>query len=119
MAGKIETIEDYIAASPKGVRGVLRKMRGVIRAAAPKAEEVISYRMPAFRLAGGGKMLVYFAAFKKHIGMYPPVRDKKLLAAVKKYAGPKRNLQFPLDEPIPYGLVTRIVKMRVKEVTGK
>jgi len=73
--------------------------------------------MPAFRLRG---ILVYFAAFKSHIGMFPPLRgDAKLEAAVSKYAGPKGNLKFPLDRPIPYALVARIVKFRVKQNLAK
>lgn len=84
-----------------------------MRQAAPDAEEVISYRMPALRQNG---MLVYFAAFKKHIGLFPPVRgEAKLVREASAYAGPKGNLQFPLDEPIPYDLIRRIVKARVKE----
>jgi uncharacterized protein YdhG (YjbR/CyaY superfamily) len=73
--------------------------------------------MPAFRLHG---MLVYFAAFKKHIGMFPPVKgDAKLQAAASKYAGPKGNLKFPLDAPIPHALVARIVKFRVMQDLAK
>ncbi len=77
----------------------------------------MSYRMPAFALHG---ILIYFAAFKTHIGIFPPVRgDAKLKAAVARYAGPKGNLKFPLDEPIPYALVARIVKARVKQNLAK
>jgi len=73
--------------------------------------------MPAFTLHG---ILVYFAAFRRHIGLFPPIRgDAKLEAAVAKYAGPKGNLKFPLDEPIPYALVARIVKFRVKQNLAK
>lgn len=74
--------------------------------------ERISYRMPAFFLGG---VLVYFAAFKKHIGFYPPVRDESLKQLLSKYSGPKGNLQFPLSEPIPHALIARIVKTRIKE----
>jgi uncharacterized protein YdhG (YjbR/CyaY superfamily) len=108
-----ENIDEYIAAAPAEVRPILEKIRRTIAAAAPGAEEVISYRIPAFRLNG---IVVYFAAFKHHIGLYPPVRgDAKLEKAVARYAGPKGNLKFPLDEPIPYALITRIVKLRVKQ----
>ena len=113
------TIDEYIAASRTEVRGVLSRIRAPIRKAAPEAEERISYRMPAYRLNGD---LAYFAAFKNHIGFYPPVRgDEKLMNAVKPYAGEKGNLRFPLDEPIPYALIARIVKQRVKwnEQTAK
>ncbi|MGH8239237.1 MAG: iron chaperone, partial [Steroidobacteraceae bacterium] len=80
--------------------------------AIPKAQEKISYRIPAFALDGD---VIYFAAFKKHIGVYPPVRDAKLKKEVARYAGLKGNLQFPLAEPIPYPLIGRIAKTRAKE----
>jgi uncharacterized protein YdhG (YjbR/CyaY superfamily) len=116
MAARARTksIDEYIAACSPAVRSSLRKLRATIRrAASPDAEEMISYRMPAFARHG---MLVYFAAFKNHIGLFPPVRgDAKLEAAVAKYAGPKGNLQFPLDQPIPYTLIARIVRLRVKQ----
>ncbi len=107
------SIDEYIASFSPDIQVVLKKIRLTIRNAAPAAEETISYKMPAFRLNG---ILVYFAAFKKHIGLYPPVRgDAKLEKAIARYAGPKGNLQFPLDQPIPYGLIERIVKLRVKQ----
>src|SRR5882672_5112895 len=110
-------IEEYIAASPATVRPILREIRRVIRAAAPEAEEVISYRMPAFKQRG---ILVYFAAFKSHIGLFPPVRgDAKLAKALAPYAGPKGNLKFPLDRPIPYTLIRRVVRLRVKQDSAK
>jgi len=90
----------------------LKKVRATIRDAAPESEERISYRMPAFFQDGA---LVYFAAFKQHIGLYPPVQgDEKLQQALAPYRGEKGNLKFPLDEPIPYGLIKRVVKARVK-----
>ena len=91
---------------------MLIAIRATVKKAAPKAEERISYRMPAFFLDGA---LVYFAAFKKHIGFYPPVRDKLLQSQTVKYAGPKGNLKFPLSEPMPLALITKIVKSRIKE----
>jgi uncharacterized protein YdhG (YjbR/CyaY superfamily) len=106
------TIDEYIASCPDEVQPVLERIRRTAQRAAPRAEERISYRMPALFLDG---VLIYFAAFKKHIGVYPPVRDKALRPRLQKYAGPKGNLQFPLSEPIPYGLITRIVKARLKE----
>jgi uncharacterized protein YdhG (YjbR/CyaY superfamily) len=112
------SIDQYIAGCAPEVRAILRKLRSTIkRAAPPETTELISYRIPAFRLHG---ILVYFAAFKTHIGMFPPVKgDAKLQAAVSKYAGPKGNLKFPLDAPIPYALVARIVKFRVKRDLAK
>lgn len=104
-------IDAYIAASAPKAKPILRKIRQTVRDAAPDAEEIISYRMPAFRQGG---ILIYFAAFKNHIGVFPPIQgDEKLIAAAAPFAGPKGNLQFPLDEPIPYDLISRIVKHRV------
>jgi uncharacterized protein YdhG (YjbR/CyaY superfamily) len=107
------TIDDYIAAFPPDVRSILQKIRLTVRKAAPQAEEKISYKIPSFALNGA---LIYFAAFKKHIGLYPPVRgDDKLRKEIARYRGEKGNLKFPLDEPIPYKLIARVVKFRVKE----
>ena len=114
------TIDEYIALFPDDIQAILQKVRATIQKAAPKATEKISYRMPAFFLSGN---LVYFAAFKKHIGLYPPAPhnkdDAKYQAAITRYAGPKGNLQFPLSEPIPYALIAQIVKLRVKENMAK
>ena len=107
-----KSVDAYIASSPPAVRSVLEAIRTTVRNAAPSAEERISYGMPAYFL---GEVLVYFAAYKKHIGFYPPIRDKSLRLLVARYAGPKGNLQFPLSEPIPHGLITKIVAARVKE----
>ncbi len=110
-------IDEYIARFPADVRAILEKVRTTIRTAAPEAKERISYQMPAFKQHG---ILVYFAGWKKHIGLYPPVSgDKALEKAVARYAGPKGNLQFPLDQPIPYGLIARVVKLRVKQDLAK
>ncbi len=85
-----------------------------MRQAAPDAQETISYQIPAFTLHG---QLVYFAAFKNHIGFYPPITggDQQFKKAIAVYAGPKGNLKFPLDQPIPYPLIEKIVKIRAKE----
>ena len=110
-------VDRYIASFPKDQQALLRQVRRTIRAAAPGASEVISYRMPAYRQHG---MLVYFAGFKKHIGLYPPVRGNAALEkAVAKYAGPKGNLQFPLDDALPLALITRIVRHKVKQDLAK
>lgn len=107
-------IDEYIAAFSPEVQAILEKIRSTIRKAAPKAEEKIGYRMPAFTLGGGD--LIYFAAFKKHIGIYPPVKgDNKLRREIARYRGEKGNLKFPLDEPIPYALIGRVAGFRVKE----
>ena len=110
---KAKDIDGYISQFPADVQAILQQVRTTIRSAVPEAKETISYLMPAFKLHG---MLVYFAAWEKHIGLYPPISgDKMLEKAVARYAGPKGNLQFPLDEPMPYDLIERIVKMRVKQ----
>ncbi len=108
-----KTIDEYIAVSPQNVQRILEEMRQAIKESAPQAEEVISYQMPAFRLNG---ILVYFAAFKNHIGLFPTtsamVAFKEELSG---YAVSKGTIRFPLDKPIPFDLVKRIVKFRVKE----
>lgn len=106
------TIDEYIALFSTEVRLILERIRATIREAAPEAEERISYRMPSFSLDGP---LVYFAAFKSHIGFYPPVGDALVKAEAARYAGERGNLRFPLDEPIPYELVRKIVLARVGE----
>ncbi len=110
---KPEDVVSYISAFPGSVQTRLKKVRRAIRTAAPKATEVISYNIPAYRLNG---MLVYFAGFKSHIGLYPPVRgDAALEKAVARYAGPKGNLRFSHDEPLPLGLIGRIVRFKVRQ----
>jgi uncharacterized protein YdhG (YjbR/CyaY superfamily) len=120
MAGKQNTprdIDDYISGFAPEVQRILQRIRSTVRNAAPAAEETISYQMPAFTQHG---VLVYFAAFKAHIGLYPPVRgDAAIENAVAPYAGEKGNLRFPLDEAIPYALITRIVKLRLKQNIAK
>ena len=107
------TIDDYIARTSPEVQGILQKIRRIVRKAAPEAEEKVSYQMPAFNLNG---MLIYFAAFKNHIGIYPPVTgDAKFQKDVAAYRGPKGNFKFPLDSPMPYGLIEKIVRFRLKE----
>jgi uncharacterized protein YdhG (YjbR/CyaY superfamily) len=111
------SIDEYIASFSPEVQAILKKIRLTIRNAAPDARETISYKIPAFTLNG---VVVYFAAFKKHIGLYPPVSgDARLEKAISTYAGEKGNLRFPLDQPIPYGLIERIVKLRVKQNLSK
>ncbi len=108
-----KNMDEYIEGFSPAVRTILKKIRATIRRNAPEAQEVISYRMPAFKLNG---ILLFFAGFKNHIGIYPPVSgDAKLQKALTPYAGPKGNLRFPIDQPIPYDLIERIVKLRVKQ----
>jgi uncharacterized protein YdhG (YjbR/CyaY superfamily) len=111
-----ETIDEYIRTFPKDVQSILEKMRQTIKRAAPEAEETISYQIPTFKLKGSS--LVHFAAFRKHIGLYPPA-PKEFKKEVSSYEGPKGNLKFPIDKPIPYDLVTRIVLFRRKILEKK
>ena len=107
------TIDDYIAEFSPDVQTILNKIRMTIREAAPEAQETIKYRMPTFTFHGN---LVHFAAFKKHIGFYPvPTGIEKFKNDLSLYQGGKGSVQFPLDQPIPYELIGKIVKFRVKE----
>ncbi|MDP9229975.1 MAG: DUF1801 domain-containing protein [Bacteroidota bacterium] len=110
---KSKDIDEYITSYPKEIQKVLEQLRATVKKAAPQADEVISYGMPAFKLNG---MLVWFAAHSKHIGFYPRVSG---IEAFKKelsiYKGAKGSVQFPLDNPLPLGLITKIVKFRVIE----
>jgi uncharacterized protein YdhG (YjbR/CyaY superfamily) len=111
------TIEEYIGGFSPDVQAVLQGIREAIHRAVPDAEETISYRMPAFKLKG---IVVYFAAFKHHIGLYPPIAgDASLVKAASPYAGEKGNLRFPLDRPIPYPLIERIAKFRASQNLAK
>jgi len=110
---KPSDIDEYISAFSPEVQAVLQQVRQVVRSAAPDAQEVISYQMPALRQHG---VLVYFAAFKNHIGFYPPVRgDSRLEKAAAPYAGENGNLRFPLDQPIPFELIKRLTAFRLKQ----
>jgi len=110
-------IDEYIAGFPKDVQKILKKIRATIKKAAPKAEEAISYQIPTFNFHG---YLIYFAAYKNHIGVYPAPRGvegfKKGLA---RYGAGKGTLRFPLDEPVPYDLITKIVEFRAKQNVEK
>jgi uncharacterized protein YdhG (YjbR/CyaY superfamily) len=105
-------IDEYIAGFPHDIQEILEKIRVSIRKAAPGAEEAIKYQMPTFVLKGN---LVHFAVWKKHIGFYAPTGNEALKDELSVYAGPKGSLKFPLDKPMPYRLITKIVKFRVKE----
>ena len=107
-------IDEYIAGFPNDVQEILEKIRMTIRKAAPDAEETISYKMPAFNLKG--HYLVYFAAYKNHIGFYAAPRgNAEFKEELSVYEAGKGTLQFPLDKPIPFDLISKIVKFRVKE----
>jgi uncharacterized protein YdhG (YjbR/CyaY superfamily) len=108
-----QNIDGYIAGFPQDIQAILEKLRTTIRKAAPDAEETIKYRVPTFTLKGN---LVHFAAFKKHIGFFPtPSGIEKFKKELSAYNGAKGSVQFPLDKPVPYSLIGRIVRFRVKE----
>jgi uncharacterized protein YdhG (YjbR/CyaY superfamily) len=108
-----KTIDEYISVFPKDTQEILKKIRATIQKAAPGAEETINYQMPTFTLKGN---LVHFAAFKNHIGFYPtPTGIEKFKKELSSYKGAKGSVQFPLDQPIPYSLIGKIVTFRVKE----
>ena len=110
-------IDEYIAGFPKDVQDKLQKIRGIIKKVAPDAEEAIKYQIPTFVLNGN---LVHFAAFQKHIGFYPtPSGIEAFKDELSVYKSAKGSVQFSLDAPVPYGLITRIVKFRLKENLGK
>jgi uncharacterized protein YdhG (YjbR/CyaY superfamily) len=108
-----ESIDEYIAGFPQDVREILQQIRMTIREAAPGAQETINYGIPTFTLRGN---LVHFAAFAKHIGFYPtPSGIEKFKDELSVYESAKGSVQFPLDQPMPYDLIGRIVRFRVEE----
>jgi uncharacterized protein YdhG (YjbR/CyaY superfamily) len=107
-----KSIDDYIKRQPKEVQPTLKKMRETIRKAAPEAEEVISYQMPTFKQ---GRNLIHFAAFTSHVSIFPGAEGVAYFEKeLTKYKTSKGTVQFPLGEPIPYGLISRITKFRVR-----
>lgn len=115
---KFGSIGEYISMFPKEIRIILQKLRQEILGCAPGIEEKISYQMPSFSL--NGRYLVYFAAWKSHIGFYAmPSGTAKFKKELSGYKTSKGTVQFPYDKPIPYGLVKRIVKFRIKENSEK
>jgi uncharacterized protein YdhG (YjbR/CyaY superfamily) len=117
MKVKINDIDRYIAGFPEEIRLRLEEVRGTIIKAAPQAEELMSYQMPAYKQQG---MLVYFAGHKNHIGFYPtPSGITAFEKELSVYKGARGSVQFPLDKPMPLGLITKIVKFRLKENSEK
>ena len=117
-AKKFETIDEYIGSFPEHVQRVLEKLRATVREATPEALEPISYDMPTFNL--NGERLVYFSAWKNHIGFYSiPEGNEAFKKELSPYAGEKGSLRFPLDKPIPYDLVKKIVMFRMREIQQK
>jgi uncharacterized protein YdhG (YjbR/CyaY superfamily) len=110
---KFTTIDEYVAGLPEETRTILQKLRTTIAKSAPDAEESINYGIPTFKLNGN---LVHFAAFKNHIGFYPaPSGIEAFKKELSVYEGAKGSIKFPLDKPLPYDLISKIVKFRVKE----
>jgi uncharacterized protein YdhG (YjbR/CyaY superfamily) len=108
-----KNIDEYIAGFPADIQEILQKIRAVVHEAAPEAQEAISYQMPTFKLKGN---LVHFAAFKHHIGFYPaPTGIERFQKELAAYPSSKGAIRFPLDQPIPYGLISEVVKYRVQE----
>jgi uncharacterized protein YdhG (YjbR/CyaY superfamily) len=108
-----QNIDEYIAGFPNDVQAILAKIRRTIRKAAPDAKETIKYQMPTFTLKGN---LVSFAAYKRHIGLYPaPTGTQKFNKALSVYRAAKASVRFPLDQPIPFDLISQLVKFRVKD----
>jgi len=112
-----KNIDEYIAGFPPEIQEILQKIRLTIRKAAPKAEEAISYMIPTFKLNGN---LVHFAAYKNHIGFYPAPRGiEAFKEELAPYEGGKGTVRFPLDKPIPYALISKIVKFRAMQNLDK
>lgn len=110
----MNSIEAYINTFPEDVQPILQKIRTIIKEKAPQATEGIAYRMPAYKL--NGKPLVYFAGFKNHIGFYAlPSGHEKFAKELADYKQGKGSVQFPLDKPIPYNLIGKIIEFRAKE----
>lgn len=118
MKGNFKNVDDYICSFPEDTQLLLNKVRETIQHNAPEAVESISYQMPAYKL--NGKPLVYFAGYEKHIGFYAtPTGHEQFATELAKYKQGKGSVQFPLDKPVPYNLIARIVKFRVKENLAK
>ena len=113
MKDEFASIDEYIATFPEDVQALLQEVRQTIKAAAPEATEKIAYAIPTFFLKGN---LVHFAAFKNHIGFYPAPRGiDAFQEELSKYKGAKGSVQFPIDEPMPLDLISRIVEYRVND----
>jgi uncharacterized protein YdhG (YjbR/CyaY superfamily) len=114
---KYESIDEYIKTFPEDIQDTLKKIRRTIQKAAPEAKEAINYQIPTFKLYGN---LVHFAAFKNHIGFYPTSKAIKVFKKeLSEYELSKGTIRFPLDKPIPFSLISKITKFRVKENLGK
>lgn len=117
---KFHTVDGYIASFPPEIRAVLTAVRDTIRKAAPaEVEQTISYQIPTFKL--DGRYLIYFAGWKDHVSVYPtPIAMTEALERdLEPYRSGKASANFPLDQPVPYGLISRLVKARLREWKAK
>ena len=110
---KFKTVDEYLSAVPPTTRSILQKLRKTIKQESPRAEEVVSYNIPAFKLNG---ILVFYAAHRDHIGFYPtPSGIEAFKKELSDYEGAKGSIKFPIDKPIPFALISKIVKFRMQE----
>ena len=110
---KFKTVDEYLSSLPANTKSILKELRKTIKQAAPQAEELISYNMPAFKLHGG---LIWYAAWKEHISLYPRTsRMEAFIKELSEYEGSKGTIKFPIDRPMPFDLISKIVKFRVRE----
>ena len=109
-----KSMDEYIGTFPEDIQKLLEELRATIKAAAPDAKETISYNIPTFTL--NGRYLIYFAGWKNHISLYPiPVGSEAFNKQISKYAEGKGTLKFPIDKPLPWKLITKIVKLKLAE----
>lgn len=117
--GKVDTVSKYIASQPKAMRSVPRQVRRAIRKALPRAEEAISYKMPAYKL--GGSVVLYFAGWKRHFSLYPA--SARIARMLKRELAPyeirRGTIRFPIEEAVPVKLIARIAKLRGKEIADR
>ena len=117
IKSKINTIDEYISGFPTETQKILEQIRATVKKAAPDSVEAIKYSMPTFILKGN---LIHFAAYKNHIGLYPaPTGDETLTKELSVYKAEKSTLRFPINKPIPYDLIYRIVKLRISQQLEK
>jgi uncharacterized protein YdhG (YjbR/CyaY superfamily) len=110
---KFKTVDEYLSTLPANTKSIFEELRKTIKEAAPQAEELISYNIPAFKLHGG---LIWYAAWKEHISLYPRTsRMEAFIKELSEYEGSKGTIKFPIDRPIPFALISKIVKFRVQE----
>lgn len=112
---KFKTVQEYIASLSPVAKAVVKELRQTIKQVAPTAEDMISYNMPAFTLDGKG--LIWYAAWKEHVSIYPRTRVmEKAIKELANYEGAKGTIKFPLDKPIPFAMIQKIVKLRMQEI---